>query len=175
MTEVLPEIQPLLAGDRLMELGPGSPNLSVKPLLQELARALPKKAKDRDFALACLAGLWLLHSFLDESHEISQDLGSVEGSYWHGILHRREPDYGNAKYWFRRVGAHPIHEALRSAVLDLAASRMWPSFLTWDAFAFVDLTELHADPAAMAHEFCRQVQRLEWELLFDYCHDRAFA
>src|SRR5262249_32071178 len=119
MIDVLPEIRPLLAEDRLMELGPGSPNVAVKPLLQELTRELPKKAKDREFAQACLAGLWLCHNFLDESHAISQDLDTIEGSYWHGILHRREPDYSNAKYWFRRVGDHAIHEPLRVAAVGL--------------------------------------------------------
>jgi hypothetical protein len=112
MIDILPEIRPLLDDSRLNELGPGSPNFAVKPLLQELARELPKKAMDPDFAAACLAGLWLLHDFQDESHAISQDLDTLEGSYWHGILHRREPDYGNAKYWFRRVPGHPIFAAL---------------------------------------------------------------
>src|SRR6516165_1333879 len=101
MTDVLPEIRPLLAEDRLNELGPGSPNLAVKPLLQELERVLPAKAKDQSFASTCLAGLWLFHDFLDESHAISQDIDTIEGSYWHAILHRREPDYVNSKYWFR--------------------------------------------------------------------------
>lgn len=61
-------------------------------------------------------GLLLLWDFLDESHAISQ---TMEGKgtprtadYWHGIMHRREPDAGNAAYWFRRVGSHPAFEQL---------------------------------------------------------------
>ena len=53
----------------------------------------------------CLAGLWLLHGFLDESHEISQSLKTSEGSFWHGIMHRIERDFWNSKYWYRQVGS----------------------------------------------------------------------
>jgi hypothetical protein len=180
MTNVLPEIQPLLAPDRLMELGPGSPNLAVRPLLQELARELPKKAEKRDLAQACLAGLWLLHNFHDESHAISQDLDTVEGSYWHGILHRREPDYGNAKYWFRRVPTHPIFGELRKAAAALAgeAGVSTSEFLTrqktWDPAAFVDLCEAAASGPDSLSLLCRKIQQREWELLFTYCHEHAF-
>ena len=61
-------------------------------------------ARHRELARACLAGLWLYHDFLDEAHRISQSLHGREGSYWHGIMHRREGDFANAKYWFHRVG-----------------------------------------------------------------------
>ena len=178
MSQLLPEIDAVITDNRLLPLGPGSPNGVMRDALEQLQRDLPAKAKDRDFAAACLAGLWLYHDFLDESHAISQDLQTSEGSYWHAILHRREPDYWNAKYWFRRVGEHPIYNALNVDVLNLAKGRMWPTFLKaekWDAAGFVDLCEKQADPNAMAHEFCRKIQRIEWSLLFQYCHERAFA
>lgn len=162
-----------------MELGPGSPNLAVKPLLQELARELPKKARDRDLALACLAGLWLYHNFLDESHAISQDLDTVEGSYWHGILHRREPDFGNAKYWFRRVRGHAIFAELGQTAAAIATEEGTPpgsEFLLrhWDASDFVDLCEAAARGPAPLDHLCRRIQQREWELLFAFCHERAF-
>ena len=49
---------------------------------------------------AALSGLYLYFSCWDEAHVIAQDLSSAEGSFWHGIVHRQEPDAENASYWF---------------------------------------------------------------------------
>ena len=54
-----------------------------------------------------LAGLWLLEGDLDASHERSQKWETPTGSYWHAIMHRREGDFGNSKYWYRRIKKHP--------------------------------------------------------------------
>lgn len=168
----------LIADDRLNELGPGSPNLAVRTQLEHLAHELPSKAKNRDFALACVAGLWLRHDFFDESHNISQDLDTLEGSYWHGILHRREPDYWNAKYWFRRVPRHPIHDELLRDAVTLAKDAASDAFArqkAWDAAAFVDLCEQAARGPAPLNLLCRRVQQREWDLLFAYCQHHALA
>ena len=66
--------------------------------------------KNTTFGEAIKSGLLLWNDALDESHNISQGLGDQTGSYWHGIMHRREPDYPNSKYWFGRVGTHPISQ-----------------------------------------------------------------
>src|SRR5208282_3154263 len=50
-----------------------------------------------DNGSAMLAGLWLWHDGLDESHRISQGLSSPAGSFWHAIMHRREGDFSNSK------------------------------------------------------------------------------
>lgn len=178
---MLPEIQPLLAADRLMGLGPGTPNLAVKPALLRLEQSLPAKARDRGAAQACMAGLWLLHDFFDESHSISQDLATAEGSYWHGILHRREPDYWNAKYWFRRAPTHAIHAHLHEAAISLVKDARSPvgcDFLLtqkkWSPSAFVDLCEMAARGDETLVLLCRRIQQREWELLFRYCREQAF-
>ena len=182
MSDVLPEIGPLLAEDRLNALGPGSPNLAVRSQLQQLESLIAPKIRDRNFVLACLAGLWLNHDFFDESHAISQDLDTSEGSYWHAILHRREPDYWNSKYWFRRCPRHPIFDDLckdAKVLTEQAGTPAGCEFVTrqkaWDPMAFVNLCESAAGSRGKVEQLCREIQRCEWRLLFGHCHERAFT
>ncbi len=66
--------------------------------------------------LCLTSGLLQIHDFWDASHDAAQradDQGERACSaYWHGITHRREPDAGNAAYWFRRVGKHACFKPL---------------------------------------------------------------
>jgi hypothetical protein len=97
----------LLGEPRLMPLDRGEPNRAAFDQLSGLDEARlfdGRPVRHREMARACLAGLWLYHGFLDESHRISQALHGRDGSYWHGIMHRREGDFANAKYWFAAPG-----------------------------------------------------------------------
>jgi hypothetical protein len=123
---------------------------------------------------AAMSGLWLYFGCFDQCHEICQGLASAEGSYWHAILHRQEPDAGNAGYWFRRVGRHPVYPALAElarAILHREPDAGFTVAETWDPFAFVDFCESarHAAEVAPAHRTAREIQLAEWQLLFDYC------
>ena len=154
--------------DRLPELGPGRPNEAARAALAALTpETILPQLRDREAALGCLSGLWLLHDFPDESHRISQDLHTWYGSYWHGIMHRREPDPDNAKYWFRRVPANPIFEALAE---DAPALGMKAG---WDPFAFVDRCERERGTGSEGEALCRRTQVREMRLLFDWCYRRA--
>jgi hypothetical protein len=86
--------------------------------------------------------------------------------------------HGNAKYWFHRVGAHPVFEPLRQRAAQLATDAPRPAaFLAaqsaWDPFAFIDLCEAAARGRADCAMLCRRVQQVEWELLFEYCYRNA--
>ncbi len=176
-----PVLAELLREERLPPLGPGSPNRAARPRLEAFAPEqafAPHRVRDRVMARACHAALWLYHDFLDESHALSQEIATPTGSYWHGIMHRREPDFGNAAYWFRRVGSHPVFAPLRSAAAELAGEQPGPAaFLrtqpAWDPFAFVDLCEASLSGRAPCEALCRQVQLCEWRLLFDHCFRAA--
>jgi hypothetical protein len=177
-----PVLQPLLAAAPLNELGPGRPDRAIWPKLKSFGWAAvfaPHDIIERDIAEACRAGLYLRYDFLGESHTISQEIETPTGSFWHGIMHRREPDYGNAKYWFHRVGEHPIFPALAAAAHETAAenvvankSAVFADAANWDPFRFVDLCEAAARGDKHLETLCRQVQRREWELLFEFCFRR---
>jgi hypothetical protein len=160
-----------------MPLGPGRPNERLRPVLTALTPSIlfvGQPVRDPAMASCCLAALWLVHDFLEESHALSQEIATPEGSCWHGILHRREPDFANAKYWFRRVGKHAVFEALHREVAAERASvpqaaQSLSRGTTWDASAFVDLCEQAAGQGGELEAFCRRWQQREWELLFEHC------
>lgn len=130
-------------------------------------------------ATALRAGLWQWHDFLDESHTLAQTIeGELLGDCWHAIMHRREPDYGNAKYWYRRLGRPAHFDGLnrdapqvlaRCATADAAR---WASQLSgprgWNPLAFVDLCEACAgdEESALALS-AREIQRIEMRLLLE--------
>src|SRR5438874_1821102 len=60
-------------------------------------------------------GLFYAVDALDAAHRIFQEGEDDLGAYWHGMMHRREGDFDNARYWFRRAGALPFFAALHGA------------------------------------------------------------
>ncbi len=175
-----PAVAEILAEERLNPLGLGEPNLAIRPQIESITPALLFAAPvvDTDMAQAALAGLWLWHDFLDESHAISQSINTPTGSYWHAIMHRREGDFGNAKYWFRRVGRHPIFARLAAAAKDEAQAtaddspRLAAEFSgdDWNPLQFVDLVEKCVRSAdERDDELLRRIARREWRLLFQFC------
>jgi hypothetical protein len=175
----------LLAEQRVPPLGPGTPNAAVREALQ--AATVDRlfagaTVTDRAMANACRSALWLYHDFLDESHTISQSIATTTGSYWHGIMHRREPDFGNAAYWFRRVGEHPVFphvaEAARAIVAESAGLNRAAAIADWDAwdpFAFIGLCEACYYSPGPDHDACRRIGLAEWRILFDYCYRQAIG
>jgi hypothetical protein len=153
------------AGERLMPLALGrcSSEAAYRMLKESAARSLFPQARAAE---AALSGLYLYFSCLDEAHGIAQEISSPEGSYWHAIMHRQEPDAGNSGYWFGRVGAHPIFPALRETAAALGLD-FGPR---WDPMAFIDFCErARAMPGSGVERCALEVQRAEWQLLFDYC------
>jgi hypothetical protein len=175
----------LLANPPLNELGMGKPCAEMRGRLEQLspdAIAVTREPRDRSAASGCCAGLWLRYNFLEESHQISQQLEDADGSFWHAIMHRRESDFSNAKYWFRRVGNHPIFGELAPEAARLARAQAadWriESLLNqshWDPLAFVDLCEKSIGSGSSVELLCREIQRREWDLLFDFCYRKAVA
>src|SRR4029079_1638108 len=112
-----PIFAPLLETDRRRPLDAGRPDSSARAALKKLdsksafAHAGTQLA-DAEMAACCISGIWLLYDCLEESHTISQGIDTPSGSFWHAIMHRREGDFSNAKYWFQDVGRHPVFAKL---------------------------------------------------------------
>ena len=163
-----PVFAPLLTGDRRRQLDAGQPGGSARSVLEAVTVETAfghARIADHDAARCCLSAMWLLHDFLDESHKISQEIDTTSGSFWHGIMHRREGDFSNAKYWFRRVGQHAIFAALarRASEIDPALSGHW------DPYAFIDYCERAVGAGGESERRAIEIQSAEWELLFEHC------
>lgn len=167
-TDYPPAIADLLRAMPLAPLGPGTPVQSARAALAALDDAAFGRVTDRNMAAACRAGLWLAFNDLDESHEISQGLHTPEGSYWHAIMHRREPDPSNSKYWWVRVGAHPVLQQLVEQAPALRYNYTNP-------FDFVDFCEENRGSGSGDETLARKVQLLEWQLLFAHCFRGTIA
>jgi hypothetical protein len=162
---------------RLTVDGPGSPE--TKDILESLRPddLVTGGARRPEEARAMLAGLWLWHDWLDASHTISQGIESPTGSFWHAIMHRREGDFGNSKYWYARCAAHPSFNTLgaqAAAFLNPLPADKSLLKLTlgggWNPNAFVDLVEeVHERPDDPRHRVAVSLQQFEWRVLFDHC------
>jgi len=176
MSSLSTELHALITQPGPAALGPDSrPGILAQA---ELNRALDESFRrhGRPAKAELIRALLLLwHDHLDASHVISQGIENPDGSLVHGIMHRREPDYWNSKYWFRRVGPHPCFADLGARVEPLfvsdakLAAQLLPRG-AWDAFAFVDAVEAAASkPASDArHQLLRAVQQAETEAALDY-------
>ncbi|MGB0656025.1 MAG: hypothetical protein ACPGMQ_11380 [Pirellulales bacterium] len=175
-------IADLLAPD-LPPLGPGAPQDRFEQRLGKTSSEILFGATivSPEEAECCLAGMWLWNGFLDRSHEISQNIDSPEGSWWHGIMHRREPDAGNAAYWFRRVGDHSLFSALGDRVqkhvahIELPNEAQWLSQCTyWKPQQFIEACEsARCNSNERVCYVLREVAAIEWYTLFDYCRNLA--
>jgi hypothetical protein len=176
------DFKALVATPALPELGP-TPRvcrLSLADLNQKIDCFLSERRLTAAFHPSIRSAALLWHDYLDESHTISQNLPGADGSFLHGIMHRREPDYSNAKYWFHRVGKHRSFSAISKQVTRLLetngeaelSAKLAPRG-EWDPVAFVDACQQSSDE----HLSITRVQTLQaiQEIEFDGLLAHLFA
>jgi hypothetical protein len=133
--------------ERLVVEGPASPDLLR--LVDGLIKQPTILGKD-----ALAAGLYLYIDALEPAHAICQAHEGVPTfDFWHAILHRREGDFSNSRYWFRRAGAHPVITKIGQG---------------YQPIQFVDSVEKshnQGKPTAGLVE----LQRAEWLGMFRWC------
>ena|SRR5438067_1778418 len=161
---------------QLVPAGGGEPR--AKQVLETITpdSVLVQPVKNRDDAKALLAGLWLWHDWLDESHTISQGIAGPTGSFWHAIMHRRQGDFSNSKYWYARCAGHPVLQVMAAQSPGVLNPQVPHKSLIrlmqggWNPSALVDLVEeVHEQPGDPRRAVAVSLQQLEWRLLFDHC------
>jgi hypothetical protein len=162
-------------GRRLMPLTCGE---CASPEAYQVLKGVLKGMRDGLFhssrdPVGAMAGLWLYFSCFEEAHSLAQDSSTPECELWHALLHRQEPDSGNAAYWFRQVGRHATFPKLARAageILERIPEAEFRAGGKWDPFAFVAFCErAREQPGSAQEQAALEIQRAEWQILFDYC------
>ncbi|MEM9026302.1 MAG: hypothetical protein AAGB06_05150 [Verrucomicrobiota bacterium] len=140
------------------------------------------KVVDPVMADAALSALWLRFDALNAAHDVIDRIDSATGCLWHGILHRREGDYPNARYWMHQAGNHPTYlylaqgaGAILAQMSEMDSSEIHAGIRVWDAMYFVKLCERAVKEGGDLEGFCSQVQDLEWKILFHFCIQSAIG
>jgi hypothetical protein len=169
----------LLKSPALAELGPGPragviPEPALNTKLDELFARINLSHEKQNLVRALIL-LW--HDHLDAAHQLAQNSDTQDGAFVHGIMHRREPDLGNAAYWFRRVGSHPAFKEIFARATELSRSQPASSLPNlsakqgiWDPFAFIDAcgSATNEDLSEEQTRSLQEIQRIEFEALLDW-------
>lgn len=154
------------AGLAALDRGPRAGVASAANLTCALAGRLTGLAEAPRAAALALALLW--HDDLDGAHQWCQaHEGHPECDYVHALLHRREGDFTNAKYWFREVGSHPVY----AVVARVATELKQPGLVIdgqWRPAAMVDACAAALGGEPVRSPALMQLQAAEFRALVDH-------
>ena len=145
-----------------------------------------------------LAGLHVFNDDCEQSHTICQgfDRECVPANFWHGVIHRREPDFRNARGWFGRAERWEGLLQIRDRVQDLLQRvLMMPEYGhardtafglkrhldaagIWDAGFYIDMCadfREREDPDPMEEILLEEIQEAEMVAALDWTNRCAVA
>ena len=119
---------------------------------------------------ACLIRCLLLYAndALSEAHRLVQDVSGDLAAYLHGMIHRREEDFENARYWFSRAGELPFFGELQKQSAQI--SEDMAKQLNWDPYLFVTLCERSKYGSRTSVKTLVALQKAEFSTLLDYLY-----
>ena len=118
-------------------------------------------------------GLFYYHNALDDSHKQAAKSAGDIAAYWHGMVHRREGDFENARYWMRRAGEQPVFQEMQARASD--GSPHMSRQPNWDPFLFIHLCEQYKYGETEYKKELGHLQRVELAAIFDYVWRRCVA
>jgi hypothetical protein len=160
-----PFITDLLLAAHLPRLSAREP-LPDQGLVQRIA-----VAQDREIAKAnspearCIRSLlFIAAGGLDQAHRLVQEISTSDAAYIHGVVHRIDDDFDNARYWFRRARTHPAAAEMyrRAAANGLTVA----SRPIWDPSLVTDMVE--TSRTAGVTEELRAILTIEFETLVQF-------
>ena len=130
--------------------------------------------KENDIPKPVVSALALCNDDLRLSHEVSQSINTPIGSWLHGCMHRREGDFSNSKYWYRKVGSHACFFKISSKFDGFLAQyspkgevKLKSLGKVWNPFDFIDLCSEAEFESRHIHKILKQAQLIELELLVE--------
>ena len=157
--------------DLRQESRPGT--MSAAEVRARVEAAMPAGASAAARERVMAASL-LYHDHHNAAHDLVQDMTDPDGSLVHALVHRREPDYWNANYWYRQAGDHELYRLLAARLATMrpegsaasVANRLVLSG-TLDPMALVAACEGAGKMPATdpVPAFLRRLQESEFELL----------
>jgi hypothetical protein len=170
-----------LAARCLQELAPTNTNVAMMTAVEKIIAHVPNDfpRASRDQIGCLLAGLWVLADDLHRAHGICQEIPTATGSAWHAVVHRRERDFWNSNYWWRRAGGiswrtadgGTLAQIVAAEIEKLPAGQGWARQLQtgpYDPSTLVREVENAPDDVNW-HSALAAVQRAEWQSLFLEC------
>jgi hypothetical protein len=156
-----------------------------------------RELADPGAASVALGALRLWNDDFEAAHSLAQGIENANGSYLHGLCHRREghagsgleSNLGNARHWFRRVGQHPAFDPVyRMALNELGNAGHGFRWATearaqleragaWDPFAMIDWFS-EAERGTLSGQSRALLEEIQWreiDLFADWAAQRALG